>query len=61
MSAAAGRPTADRDTLTFRPVNTRLQGVFDVLKHEAHSRPGVMGQARYMLSTISRGSVVYMV
>ena len=32
-----------RDVLSFRPVNTSLQGVFDVLRHEAGARPGVMG------------------
>ena len=34
---------AARDVLAFRPVNTSLQGVFDVLRHEAGARPGVMG------------------
>ena len=32
-----------RDVLAFRPVNTSLQGVFDVLRHEAGAKPGVMG------------------
>ena len=44
--AAAGgtkNGAAARDVLAFRPVNTSLQGVFDVLRHEAGARPGVMG------------------
>jgi len=28
-----------RDTMSFFPVNASLQGVFDVLKHEAAARP----------------------
>ena len=32
-----------RDVLSFRPVNTSLRGVFDVLRHEAGAKPGVMG------------------
>jgi hypothetical protein len=40
---ATGGRGGERNTLSFRPVNTSLQGVFDVLKHEAGARPGVMG------------------
>ena len=40
---SGGRRGGEHDTLAFRPVNTSLQGVFDVLKHEAGARPGVMG------------------
>ena len=38
-----GGGRAGRDTLAFRPVNSSLQGVFDVLRREAHARPGAMG------------------
>ena len=42
-SFRAPRGAKNREALAFRPVNTSLQAVFDVLKHEAGSIPGVMG------------------